>query len=51
MTRWSAYYNSERPHFSLGYLYPVDYYRGDPTARLAKRWERLAEAFIQREAY
>lgn len=51
MTRWSAYYNTERPHSSLGYLYPLDYYRGDPTARLAKRREKLAEAFTQREAY
>lgn len=51
MTRWSAYYNTERPHSSLGYLYPADYYRGAPTARLAKRREKLAEAFTQREAY
>jgi len=51
MTRWGSYYNTERPHSSLGYLYPVDYYRGDPVARLAKRQEKLAEAFVLRQAY
>ena len=53
MTRWGTYYNTERPHGSLGYLYPVDYYRGDPPDNIgvAKRREKLAEAFTQREAY
>ena len=53
MTSWSAYDNTERPHSSLGYLYPVDYYRGDPPDNIggAKRREKLAEAFTQWEAY
>jgi len=51
MTRWAAYYNPERPHSSLDYLYTVDYYRGDPAARLAKRQEKLAQASTQRRLY
>lgn len=51
MTRWGTYYNTERPHSSLGYLYPVDYYRGDPVTRIAERQEKLGEALKQRQAY
>lgn len=51
MTRWGTYYNTDRPHSSLGYLYPVDYYRGDPVARLAERQGKLAEALKQRQEY
>jgi transposase InsO family protein len=51
LTRWSAYYNTARPHSSLNYLYPVDYYRGDPVARLAERQEKLAEALKERQGY
>jgi transposase InsO family protein len=44
MARWSHYYNYKRPHSALQYLRPVDYYRGDPEARLAERKRRLALA-------
>ncbi len=40
--RWSWYYNQERPHSALSYPCPIDYYRGDPEARLAERRRRLA---------
>lgn len=51
MTRWGTYYNTERPHSSLGYLYPADYYRGEPVTRIAERQEKLSEALKQRQAY
>ena len=44
MTRWSHYYNHERPHSALKYLCPIDYYRGDPEARLAERQRKLKDA-------
>lgn len=51
MTRWSWYYNNERPHSALKYLCPVDYYRGDPAARLAEREQKLTQALEARRAY
>ena len=51
MAGWGHYYNHERPHSALGYLYPADYYRGDPEARHAKRAAKLAQAAVQRAAY
>jgi hypothetical protein len=48
---WSHCYNYERPHSALNYLRPVDYYRGDPEARLAERERRLAQAVQARAAY
>jgi putative transposase len=48
---WSHYYNYERPHSALNYLRPVDYYRGDPVARLAERERKLAQAVQARAAY
>jgi putative transposase len=51
MTRWSHYYNHERPHSALKYLCPIDYYRGDPEARLAERQRKLAEAVEARKDY
>ena len=51
MTGWSRYYNYERPHSALKYLCPIDYYRGDPEARLAERQQKLAGAVKARKAY
>lgn len=49
MGRWGEYYNNKRPHSALHYLYPVDYYRGDPQARLAEREHKLAQALAARQ--
>jgi len=51
MAHWSDYYNYERPHSALKYLCPIDYYRGDPEARLAERERKLAQALETRSAY
>lgn len=51
MAGWSDYYNYERPHSSLRYLCPADYYRGDPEARLAEREQKLMRAFEARQVY
>jgi transposase InsO family protein len=41
VVRW---YNEERLHSALGYLRPVDYYRGDPAARHGERRVKMAQA-------
>lgn len=41
LVRW---YNEERLHSALGYLLPVDYYRGQPQERQAERRQKLAQA-------
>lgn len=46
-----VYYNERRPHSALRYLRPVDYYRGDPEARLAEREAKLSQAALDRKAY
>jgi len=51
MTRWHDYYNNHRPHSALRYLRPVDYYRGDPEARLAERRQKLQYALVARQTY
>lgn len=43
--RW---YNEERLHSALGFLRPVDYYRGNPAALYAQRRQKLAEARLRR---
>jgi transposase InsO family protein len=44
IARIIAWYNTERLHSALGYLRPMDYYRGDPAALHAQRRRKLAEA-------
>jgi putative transposase len=41
LIRW---YNEERLHSALGFLRPMDYYRGQPEAMYAVRRQKLAEA-------
>lgn len=51
MRAWGHYYNHARPHSALGYLYPADYYRGDPAKRRIERQAKLAKAASEREVY
>ena len=51
MLDYRQYYNQRRPHSALQYLCPVDYYRGDPVARLAEREAKLRTAAAARAAY
>jgi transposase InsO family protein len=48
---YRTYYNQRRPHSALHYLCPLDYYRGDPAARLAEREANLRRAADERRAY
>ena len=48
---YRTYYNQRRPHSALHYLCPLDYYRGDPVARLAEREANLRRAADERRAY
>jgi len=51
MAGHAAFYNTERPHSALRYLCPVDYYRGDPDARLAERRQKLVQAAEHRRRF
>ena len=51
MLDYREYYNHRRPHSALNYLCPIDYYRGDPAARLAEREANLRTAAAARAAY
>jgi len=44
MARIIRWYNEERLHSALGFLRPVDYYRGNPEELYAARRQKLAAA-------
>jgi hypothetical protein len=44
MSRIVRWYNQERLHSSLGYLRPIDYYRGDPKSLHESRRRKLSAA-------
>ena len=46
LIRW---YNEERLHSALGFLRPVDYYRGDPDELYAERRRKLSDARHRRK--
>lgn len=44
IARIVKWYNEERLHSALGYLRPIDYYRGNPAALHEQRRRKMAEA-------
>ena len=51
LNHYRAYYNDRHPHSALRYLCPLEYYQGDPAARLAEREAKLKAAAHARRAY
>lgn len=49
LARIHRYYNETRLHSALGYLRPVDYYRGDPKAMHEARRQKLTQARHRRK--
>ncbi|MBI3461782.1 MAG: hypothetical protein HY000_01805 [Planctomycetes bacterium] len=43
------WYNQERQHSALGYLRPIDYYRGTPSQMHEARRRKLAQARHRRK--
>ena len=46
--RWVGMYNTRRLHSALGFLPPIEYYRGDPSARQRERQCKLKRALERR---
>ena len=44
-----TWYNQQRLHSALGFLRPIDYYRGDPTSLHEERRRKMARARHQRK--
>ena len=44
-----TWYNQQRLHSALGFLRPIDYYRGDPTSMHEERRRKMAQARHQRK--
>ncbi|NOZ47056.1 MAG: DDE-type integrase/transposase/recombinase [Chlorobi bacterium] len=51
METWTLEYNYVRPHSSLNYLSPADYYYGNPKAKLKQRKEKIDLASEKRKQY
>lgn len=47
--QWVQHYNEERLHAGLGYLTPAEFYRGNPSARIAERQAKLDRAKAVRQ--
>jgi transposase InsO family protein len=47
--RWIEHYNENRLHASLQYLPPCEFYRGNPTERIAERRAKLEQGRRHRE--
>jgi putative transposase len=47
--RWIAYYNGRRLHASLQYLPPIEYWAGNPEAKIQRRKEKLEQGRKHRE--
>lgn len=47
--RWVEHYNTSRLHAGLNYLPPIEYWQGDPEARMEERRKKLEQARKRRE--
>jgi len=47
--RWVERYNTSRLHAGLNYLPPIEYWQGDPEARMEERRKKLEQARERRE--